>query len=138
MKKIILAIFLLSIICFSGIVKTGTFSNPNRKYEGDYGVYYVQKYKDSKNPDGYSFNIVYAGGTNVGECVFYNIKNPEKGVLYGTCKYKNGDVADQLDGKIFKFKFLDNGNIEINGNIYNRTNMTDENTIKQIDYFKKN
>ncbi len=137
MKKILLLLFLVSIICFSGRVKTGTFYNPNRDYEGDRGVFYIQIYKDETNPEGYSFRIVYAGGSNVGECIFYDIKNPQKGVLYGTCKYKNGDVPE-LNRKRFRFEFLESGNIKINNEFYKRTNMTEENTIKQIEYFSNN
>ncbi len=137
MKKIILFLFLISMVCFSGMVKTGTFYDPTKE---DIGVFYIQIYKDSSNVDGYSFKIVYAGGSNAGQCNFYNIKNPKQGILYGTCRYIAYDESvGSRQGEIFKFEFLDNGNLKINdGYIYKRSNMTEANTIKQIEYFNNN
>ena len=76
-------------------------------------------------------------GSNGGECHFYNIKNPEKGILYGTCRYVSYDEGvGTRQGEVFKFEFLDNGNLRVNDNyVYKRSNMTEENTVKQIEYF---
>lgn len=138
MKRILL-LFLIPILCFAGVVKTGTFYDPTKE---DIGVYYIQKYKDNSNVDGYSFRIVYAMGSNRGECHFYNIKNPKKGILYGTCGYKAyNDVIGTPEGMVFKFEFLDNGNLKVNDEkypIYKRSNMDEKDTIKQIDFFNSN
>ena len=134
MRKFICFLFLLSIISFSGRVKTGTFYDPTKE---DIGVFYIQIYEDKSNIDNYSFRITYAMGSNRGECHFYNIKNPEKGVLYGNCRYVSyDDEVETRQGEVFKFEFLDDGNLKVNNDyIYKRSNMTEENTIKQIEYF---
>ena len=60
-----------------------------------------------------------------------------KGVLYGNCRYVSyDDEIGTRQGEIFKFEFLDDGNLKVNNDyIYKRSNMTEENTIKQIEYF---
>lgn len=137
MKKIILFLFLVSMVCFAGKVKTGAFYDPTKE---DIGVFYIQIYKDLSNVDGYSFRIVYARGSNGGQCNFYDIKNPKKGLLYGTCRYIAYDEGvETLQGEVFKFEFLDNGNLKVNDDyVYKRGNMTEANTIKQIDFFNNN
>ncbi|MCP1226594.1 hypothetical protein [Sebaldella sp. S0638] len=131
MKKIIVFLLLISILSFSGSVKTGAYYDPEKE---DIGVYYILAEKSKSNTE--SLKIIYAGGSNTGECIFYDINNAGNGVLSGTCSHKAVDTEPFMGGEVFKFEFLNNGDLRINDDyIYKRGTMNDKNVAKQIELF---
>ncbi len=129
MKKILFFLF-FSIFCFSAKVKNGAYYDATSAASGE--VYFYM-YKDDYNPDGYSFEVVYDLGNDNGICYFYNVNNPKVGTVYGTCEY-SGRRYKQLDGTIFKFEFMENGNLKMNSRIYRPRQMT-TNNLRQILYY---